>query len=221
MRMYILSLNNKLLRSIAVVFLLGIQAAAAFAGVYDDLLKAIEDNNTEEVTSILKRGMDVNTVDKSGNSLLTLAVQKENIVLVRFLLDHRARVRVRNQYGDTPLMLASLRGNLEIAKLLAAAGAEINHPGWTPLIYAAFEGHAKVVDFLIKQGAQVNALAPNQATALMLAARNGHAEAVKLLLDANANTNIATPDGATAIKWAKESGHTKVVELLKKAGANE
>ena len=62
------------------------------AGVYDDLLKAIEDNETQTVTSILERGMDVNTVDKSGNSLLMLAVEKGNAELVRFLINHRAQI---------------------------------------------------------------------------------------------------------------------------------
>ena len=72
---------------------LGICGGIATAGVYDDLLKALEDNNTEAVTTILQRGMDVNTVDKSGNSLLMLAVEKGNVELVRFLIEHRARVR--------------------------------------------------------------------------------------------------------------------------------
>jgi ankyrin repeat protein len=166
---------------LVILWFLG-QANYACAGVYDDLLKALEDNNTAEVTAILQKGMDVNTVDRSGNSLLILAVQKGNNELVSFLLAHRARVRVRNQHGDTPLMFAALKGNIEIAKLLVAAGAEVNHAGWTPLTYAAFEGHHQVVDFLIKQGAEVDARAPNQATALMLASRNGHLETVKILV---------------------------------------
>src|SRR4030067_817467 len=103
-----------------------IQSGGAFAGIYEDLLKAIEGDNTREVTAILQRGMDVNTVDKSGNTLLMLAVQKGNAELVRFLLAHRARVNVRNQYGDTPILLAALKGQIEILKLLVAAGGEIN-----------------------------------------------------------------------------------------------
>ena len=63
------------------VMVLFVQAMTASAGVYDDLLKAIEDDDTETVTTILQRGMDVNTVDKSGNSLLMLAVQKGNVDL--------------------------------------------------------------------------------------------------------------------------------------------
>lgn len=141
---------KKKIASILGGLLLLLQTGAAFPGVYDDLLKAIEDNNTSEVTAILQRGMDVNTVDKSGNTLLILAVEKGNLDLVKFLIGHRARVHSRNQYGDTALMMAALKGQLEMAQLLVASGAEINHSGWTPLAYAAFGGHAQVVEFLIE-----------------------------------------------------------------------
>lgn len=94
----------------ALVISLLLLAGKATAGIYEDLLKAIEGNDTQTVTDILQRGMDVNTVDKSGNSLLMLAIEKGNADLVRFLVAHRAKVNVRNQYGDTPLMLASLKG---------------------------------------------------------------------------------------------------------------
>ncbi|MDR2239931.1 MAG: ankyrin repeat domain-containing protein [Zoogloeaceae bacterium] len=168
-------------RRLFLILTLAFAAQTAFAGIYDDLLQAIDNDDTATVTAILQRGMDVNAVDKTGNSLLTLAVQKENVDLVRFLLEHRARVQTRNQYGDTPVMLAALKGNIKIVKLLVTAGAELNYPGWTPLLYAAYAGHEEVVDFLIHNGADINAKAPNQATALTLAAQNKHTKVVKLL----------------------------------------
>ncbi len=191
------------------------------AGIYDDLLKAIEENDTAKVTTILQSGMDVNTVDPAGNTLLMLAARNGNGGLVRFLLDHRARVRGRNRHGDSALMLAALKGHLEIVKLLTGAGAEINHAGWTPLSYAAFEGHTEIARFLLNQGAAVAARAPNGATALMAAARNGHLETVKLLLNAKADPNATGDQGATALKWAVAAGHGEIAAVLKAAGARE
>ncbi len=69
---------GKAIRSLAVGLACAGLAGGTYAGIYDDLLRAIEGNNMEEVTSILQRGMDVNTVDMSGNSLLMLAVMKGN-----------------------------------------------------------------------------------------------------------------------------------------------
>lgn len=219
--MFFSFINKKLLLPCAVGAILLGQVGIALSGVYDDLLKAIENNDTGEVTAILQRGMDVNTVDKSGNSLLMLAVQKDNIELVRYLLSHRARPGIRNQYGDTPLMLASLKGQTETVRLLVTAGAEINQAGWTALAYAAYEGHEEVVKYLIDKGADVDARAPNQATALMMAAKNGHIGTVRLLLDADADTGIEAPDGATALEWAKEAGWDQIVQMLRLAEKEE
>jgi ankyrin repeat protein len=196
-------------------------ASSAKADIYNDLLKAIEERDTATVTSILQRGMDVNTVDSSGNTLLMLATGNGNKELVEFLLSHRARVRARNRYGDTALMTAALKGHLVIARLLVTAGAEINHSGWTPLIYAAFEGREETLKYLLEHGAEVNALAPNGSTALMVAARNGHIQTVKLLLEADADTDVKTSDGATALKWAREGLHPEIAELLRTTGAKE
>jgi len=162
-------------------FALALTAGIASAGVYEDLFRAIENDETKTVTSILERGMDVNAVDKTGNSLLMLAVQKDNVELVRFLLERRARVQTRNQYGDTALLLAALKGNIDVVKLLVIGGAEINSTGWTPLHYAAYGGNEEVVEFLIRRGANINALAPNQETALTLANQSNHPGVARIL----------------------------------------
>jgi uncharacterized protein len=73
---------------------------------------------------------------------------------------------------------------LEIAKALAAAGAEINvaqHGGWTPLHAAAFHGHAPMVEFLLARGADTSAKADNGQTALAMAISKKNDEATALL----------------------------------------
>jgi hypothetical protein len=147
-----------------------------------------------------------------------LAARRGSEDLVRFLAKHRANVQARNRYGDTALMLAALKGHGEVVKILADAGAEVDHKGWTPLAYAAFEGHADIVRYLLGKGARADAVAPNGATPLMLAAKNGHVEAVKVLLAAGADPNFKSAQGATALSWAKQAD---VAALLKQAGAKE
>ena len=44
-----------------------------------------------------------------------------------------------NRAGESALMIAALRGNLDWAKRLVARGAQINHDGWSALHYAATE----------------------------------------------------------------------------------
>lgn len=194
-------------------------AYAASAGVYEDILFAAEQGETQKVIDLLRRGMDVNTTDAQGNTLLMIAARGNNLELARFLLDNRANPNRRNRYGDTALMLATLRGHEALAKLLLDHQADPNTPGWTALHYAAFENRPQIAALLLAAGAQLNAVAPNGSTALMLAAKRGHLEMVRLLVGAGAELNEIDREEGTALDMARKANHTEVVEFLQRAGA--
>lgn len=200
---------------------LGLGILGAQAGVYEDILKAAANNETALVVDLLRRGMDVNTVDSQGTSLLMYAARFGNSELLEFLLSNRANVLKRNKYGDTALMLAAFAGHLDVVRRLVAAGAVLDHPGWTPLAYASFEGHVQVIQFLAEQGADLDAQADNGMTALMIAARNGHLEAVKVLLAAGADPDIVDQDDQSALDLAEIGGNGLIVDVLRQAGAVE
>lgn len=200
-----------------VALLLPISAAA---GVYEDMLKAVNTEDLGKLVGLLQRGMDVNTSDSSGNSLLMLAAQNDDLSILEVLLRRKANVLTINKHGDSALMLAALRGHLRSATALVAAGAEIDPEGWTPLIYAAFGGHAEMVRFLLKLDLDIDAQAENGMTALMAASRNGHLEVVKLLLEQDSDVSLVNQSRLTALDMAASAGHKKVVqELSRAAGA--
>src|SRR5262245_54304476 len=61
--------------------------------------------------------------------------------------------------GLTALVFAAREGDLESAKLLIAAGADVNQTteyGWTPLLTATNNRHYKLAAWLIEKGANVN-----------------------------------------------------------------
>jgi len=194
---------------------------ATQAGVYDEILQAAKQSETPKVIDLLRRGMDVNTADQDGNTLMMIAVRENNPDLVRFLLDNRANAQRRNSHGDTALMLAALLGHEDIAKLMLERKVDPNLPlpGWNPLHYAAFENRAKIVTLLLNAGADINALAPNGSTALMLAAKLGHLDAVRVLINRHAELNQIDRDEGTALDMAKKAGHVEIVNLLRRAGA--
>jgi hypothetical protein len=45
-------------------------------------------------------------------------------------------VNTLNSKGESPLMLAAIKGNVDIAERLIKKGADVNKTGWTPLHYA-------------------------------------------------------------------------------------
>ncbi|PWF94171.1 Ankyrin repeat protein [Spiroplasma poulsonii] len=60
--------------------------------------------------------------------------------MVKLLIENGAEINHKNQFGNTPLILASQNGHTEIVKLLIENGAKINHKnqfGNTPLILAS------------------------------------------------------------------------------------
>ncbi|HEX5392081.1 MAG TPA: ankyrin repeat domain-containing protein [Rhodocyclaceae bacterium] len=166
-------------------------ACTAWAGAYDDLMMAANNGNTERVVELLQKGMDVNTTDLDGNSLLMLAVRSGNQPLIDFLLQHRASLGRRNRYGDDVLMQATNDGKLETVKKLMAAGAEVQHPGWTALHYAVIQGHADLVAYLLEKGADVTAKGPNGQTALMMAERRDQSDIVQMLKAKQAEVELA------------------------------
>jgi ankyrin repeat protein len=68
-------------------------------------------------------------------------------------------VNQRDSHSNTPLIMASARGRLAIARLLVEQGANINYKdnhGGTPLSRAVQMEHTDVAEFLIDHGARKN-----------------------------------------------------------------
>lgn len=204
------------------VVLLGLtQPVRAVAGVYDDILVAARDNRTDVVVDLVRRGMDPNTSDQSGTTLLMFSARHGNLALVDFLLRNRANILKQNKYGDTAVAIAALGGHLPVVRRLVDAGANIAASGWNPLHYAAFSGHVEVVRYLVSRKAPLDKPAPNRQTALMLAARNGHVEVVKILIEADAHMDLEDAEGNTALSIARKTGNAAIADYLKGEGAVE
>lgn len=199
----------------AAVATCGFGAHAVLAGSYDDALSAANMGDAKELASLIQRGLDPDTVDAQGNTLLILAAREGHTAAVEALVKNRARLDYRNPAGDSALMLAVLRGHEDTARALIKAGAAVAHDGWAPLHYAAFEGRDSLIEPILGAGADVNAPAPNKATALMLAARNGHIDVVRRLLALpQTDLNALNEAGLSADAWALQNSNTDIAGLI-------
>jgi len=93
--------------------------------------------------------------------------------------------------GTTPLLFAARSGDVDSARLLLAAGAEVNDAlpdGTSALVLAAHSGHGAVGALLLDKGADPNAAAVGY-TALHAAVLRGDLGLVKALLAHGANPN--------------------------------
>ena len=78
--------------------------------------------------------------------------------MVKLLSGIEADTNKANDNGQTPLFIASYNGDVEVVKVLAESGADINKAryGQTPLYAASWIGHAEVVKVLAESGADIN-----------------------------------------------------------------
>lgn len=184
--------------------------STVWAGSYDDFFKAVAIDDAPTIQALLNRGFDPNTPSPQGAHGLMLAMQDNNLKVAKVLIAHRqTNVDSRNAKDETPLMLAALRGDMELVLTLIARGADINKPGWAPLHYAATKGSVPIVRELLDKSAYIDAESPNGTTPLMMAAMYGTPEVVKVLLEAGADPIIKNGLGLTALDFAKTMERNK------------
>lgn len=190
--------------------------SSARADAYVDFFRAVGVDNADKVAELLARGFDPNTKSESGQVALYLAMREDSPKVATVLLASPAlNVDAANAVGETPLMMAALKGRTEWAKKLIERGAKVQKPGWSPVHYAATGPSTELLVLLLDRGADVNALAPNRNTPLMLAARYGPEENVKLLLQRGANKQLVNDRNLSAADLARTAERQTLVPLLK------
>lgn len=201
------------------VVLIGlIEFNISYAGSYDDFFLALKNDDPATIQQLLARGFDANTLDPQGQHGLIIAIREPSPKAANLLIDvPKINLNAINALDESPLMLASLKGQLELASKLVKKGADVNKTGWTPLHYAATHGHVAVIKLLLENHAYIDAESPNGSTPLMMASMYGNAQSVKLLLDEGADPLLKNQMSLTALQFAQRASRPDAVDLLTKA----
>ncbi|XP_069790043.1 BRCA1-associated RING domain protein 1 [Narcine bancroftii] len=112
----------------------------------------------------------------------------------------------RNHKGETPLHIASIKGDIATVEELLENGANPNikdNAGWTPLHEACNHGHVKVVQLLLQFGVLVNTPGYENDSPLHDAVKNGHVDVVKLLVLQGASQDAINIFGLRPIDYAR------------------
>ncbi|GIY32354.1 hypothetical protein CEXT_691581 [Caerostris extrusa] len=128
---------------------------------------------------LLKKGSDINAVNKARCSPLHVAVNKQHFDCVKVLLKHRCNVNVQDSYdftlknkrGFNVLHHAALKGNNFATERLISKSRQIvdgkkmmghceidvrNNRKQTPLLLAISQCHCALVELLVSLGADIN-----------------------------------------------------------------
>jgi len=185
------------------------------AGSYDDFFEGLKTDEARVVANVLARGFDPNTLSFDGQYPLVLAIRRPSPAVLDLLLRTKGlRAEVRTAKDESPLMLASMAGMVEVCKRLIALDADVNKTGWTPLHYAASGGHIEVIKLLLSHSAYIDAESPNLTTPLMMAAMYGSPQAVEVLLAEGADANLKNQKGMTALDFADVSDRQASAKIL-------
>lgn len=192
-----------------------------------DFTTAAKFNDVKQVKLLLSQGINPNTVDSNGNPMLVLAIKDRSNAVIEVLLSAKGMdVDLSNKNGETPLMMASINGDLPLVQTLVLKNrAQLDHISWTPLHYACAKGHLEVARFLLANGAMVDSLSLGGTTPLMMAVQSGNEYLVKFLLDKGSNLQLRNEAGFSAIDIAdiynkpaiSEGLRSRWLKLYKKA----
>lgn len=119
----------------------------------------------------------------------------------KHLRQHPAHLNLASEHGATPLLLATYRGNHEVAQVLLEAGADPNQcfKEGAPIYGVIYKGDAKMLDLLIQKGADVNQVCQLEELGypIHLAINLLRLEQIKQLLAAGARLDVRDAQGRT------------------------
>jgi ankyrin repeat protein len=190
------------------------------------LMTAARTGNVETAKLLLDHGANPNASEnKQEQTALMWAVAEKHPEIVRLLIGHKADVHAHSKGGFTPLLFAARGGDLDSARMLLAAGANVNEVTRAIQVMERYQGDAPsapaeggyaearpaVRPAAPQESASINprdgaALGTGGMTPLLMAALNGHEKLAILFLEQGADPNAADSNGVTALHYSMLQG---------------
>ena len=168
----------------------GADANAALPSGETALMAAARAGSVDAVNALLARGARVNAAEATrGQTALMWAVANRRPGVTRALLDHGADVGARTATRRRVYNMGGSRSAGSASRGIALE--EVVEGGSSALLFAARSGDVESARLLLAAGADVDDTAADGNTALVVAAHGGHGSLAALLLRAGADPDAA------------------------------
>ena len=166
------------------------------------VMMAARTGDTGAIRVLLEAGANVNAKESwGGTTALMWAVSENHPDAARLLLGAGADVNARSNYVAAANG-RGFEGRTPVASRTDPKVEEFASGWLTPLMLAAREGNVEMSRILADAGADVNAVAGDGKTALALSIFNGNYDVASLLVDRKADVNKADAQRFTPLFWA-------------------
>ena len=194
--------------------------------IYTPLMAACKGAQPDIARLCLQFGATVDVKSGTGHSAMHFAAECGSCECAQAMLSaalHQARgtvlANIKNNEGQTPLMVAAEYGESAVVKLLLAHGGDItacDKKRKTCLHLCASYGHETCLAILLDSGADgvIDAKDMFGNTALHYSAKYGHIETTRLLLETAADPLVRNKNSRTPYDLASEQKHEEVCSLL-------
>jgi len=167
------------------------------------LMTCSRTGNPAAVRALLARGADPNASEtRGGQTALMWALAANHAHVAGLLIEGGANVNARSK-TKKGLEVAVRYNTGGVADQLPYREPK---GGFTPLLFAAQQGDLESARMLLAAGADINDAAPEDGTALLVASASGHEALAMFFLEKGADPNAVDGFGITALHYAMGKG---------------
>lgn len=183
--------------------------------------------NTAVMAWLIAAGCDVNITDRvASDAPIHIAASHNNVGVVRLLIDVKAHLNVRNALGQTPLLIAALKGNESIFDLLVTAGGvstNVEHTdnnGMSLCHATALSKNETLLNKVIALGCDLNARNKSGETPCDVAAMKSNVNCLRAVIAAGGSIGDWSNKGFQLVHLAAANADVRVLEFVLSLGGN-
>lgn len=202
-------------------------AKGAYADTQDasqnnPLYYAVEDDDLERVSLLLKAGVDPNCRNGMNVSPYKLALQRNRRAIISLIEKSQVTITATPDDLDAAFMDACAGGKRGMAEMLFKSGnidiTYVDNAGRTPLHYIAKAGMVALAGFVLDKGVDIDYTDKDDRTAFHIAAAFRQKEMVRLLIAREADGSIRDRDGLLPIHYVARNGQFDILQQMQHLG---